>query len=202
MITVSRPFVLASASPTRTAMLAAAGLPHEVEVPRIDEVAIRNALVADGATPRDVADALAEAKARRVSQRRSAGFVLGSDQVLDLDGTVLSKPGSPQDACAQLARLSGQTHRLLSAAVLYEDGRPVWRHVATARLTVRPLTPAFVEAYVARTWEQIRHAVGCYQIEHEGVRLMSRIEGDHFTILGLPLVELLNYLVVRGELPT
>jgi septum formation protein len=181
-------------------MLTAAGVAHQVEVPRIDESAVRDALAADGATPRDIADALAEAKACRVAQRHPQGFVLGSDQVLDLDGAVLSKPASPDDAVAQLGQMSGKTHRLLSAAVLYEDGRPVWRHVATARLTVRPLTAAFIQDYVARNWDDIRSSVGCYRIEAEGVRLMSAIEGNHFTILGLPLVEFLNYLVVRGEL--
>jgi len=194
--------VLASGSPTRAAMLTAAGVSHRVEVPRVDEAGIRDALAAEGAAPRDVADALAEAKARRVAQRHPRGLVLGSDQVLDLDGQVLAKPETPAEAVAQLLRLSGQTHRLLSAAVLYGDGAPVWRHVSVARLTVRALSPEFIQDYVARNWEEIRLSVGCYRIEGEGVRLMARIDGDHFTILGLPLVELLNYLVIRGELPT
>lgn len=194
--------ILASGSPTRAAMLTAAGIAHRVEVPRVDEAAIRDALTSEGATPRDIADALAEAKTRRISQRHPRGLVLGADQVLELGGQVLAKPASPADAVAQLQRMSGQTHRLLSAAVLFEDGRPVWRHVGVARLTMRTLSPAFVEDYVARNWEEIRSSVGCYRIEGEGVRLMARIEGDHFTILGLPLVELLNYLVGRGDLPT
>jgi septum formation protein len=194
--------ILASGSPVRAAMLAAAGIPHRVEVPRVDEVALRDALLAEGSHARDIADALAEAKARKVAQRYPQGLVLGADQVLDLDGAILSKADSPRDACGQLQRMSDRPHRLLSAAVLYDGGRPVWRHVSTARLTVRPLSVSFIEDYVARNWDDIRTSVGCYRIEGEGVRLMSRIEGDHFTILGLPLVELLNYLVVRGELPT
>lgn len=194
--------VLASGSPTRAAMLTAAGIPYRVDVPRLDESAVRDALLADGAKSREIADALADAKARRIAQRHPKGLVLGADQILDLDGVILSKPATPEEARTQLGRMSGQTHHLLSAAVLYEHGHPVWRHVSTARLTVRPLSEAFIAGYVAQHWDDIRGSVGGYRIEGEGVRLMSRIDGDHFTILGLPLVELVNYLVLRGELAT
>lgn len=190
---------LASGSATRRQMLEAAGLEIAVAAARVDEESVKAALLAEGATPRDVADALAEMKAVKVAAK-TGGLVLGADQVLEVGGALISKPESPAEAVAQILGLSGQTHRLLSAAVLVRDGAPVWRHVGVARLTMRTLSPGFVEAYVARTWDEIRHSVGGYQIEAEGIRLMARIEGDHFTILGLPLLELLNYLVISGEI--
>lgn len=190
---------LASGSATRRQMLEAAGLEIAVAGARVDEESVKAALLAEGATPRDVADALAEMKAAKVAAK-TGGLVLGADQVLEAGGALISKPESPAEVVTQILSLSGQTHRLLSAAVLFRDGAPVWRHVGVARLTMRSLSPAFVEAYVARTWDEIRHSVGGYQIEAEGIRLMARIEGDHFTILGLPLLELLNYLVISGEI--
>ncbi len=192
--------VLASGSVTRARMLSDAGVDLVVDVPRLDEASVRMALLADGATPRDIADALAEAKARKVASRHPGTMVLGSDQVLTLEGRVFGKAETPDILRDQLQALSGCTHELLSAAVLYEDARPVWRHVSVARLTMRPLSATFVADYVARSWEDVKGGVGGYRIEGEGVRLMERIDGDHFTILGLPLVPLLNYLVLRGVL--
>jgi septum formation protein len=190
--------VLASTSLIRLQLLQAAGLSVEVAAPRVDEATARQALLAEGATPRDIADALAEMKARKLADRRPADLVLGCDQVLDLDGAVLSKPQSPDDARDQLRRLRGRTHRLCSAIVAYEDAQPVWRHVAEARLTMHQISDAYLDDYVDRTWESIRHSVGCYKLEEEGVRLFSAITGDHFTILGLPLLPLLAWLGTRG----
>lgn len=195
------PLILASGSTTRAAMLRAAGLTVTPQFPRVDEDLIRSALLAEGATPRDIADALAEAKAVKVSHRNPGALVLGGDQVLDLHGEILTKPATPADAVAQITRLAGQTHRLLSAAVVARDGQALWRHVSVARLTMHPLTADEIAAYVARNWDTIRHSVGAYLIEAEGVALMSRIEGDHFTILGLPLIELLNWLRIRQNGP-
>lgn len=195
------PLLLASASETRAAMLRAAGLSPQVLPARIDEEAIRAALQAEGAGPRDLADALAEMKARKLSDKHPGALVLGADQVLELKGEVFAKPETPDAARAQLRALSGKTHRLLSAAVVYRAGKPEWRHVGEARLTMHDLTGGEIDSYVTRNWDSIRHSVGCYQIEKEGVRLMSRIEGDHFTILGLPLIPLLSWLRLRGEMP-
>lgn len=196
------PLLLASASETRAAMLRAAGLAPQILPARIDEEAIRAALQAEGATPRDLADALAEMKARKLSDKHPEALVLGADQVLELKGEVFAKPETPDAARAQLRALSGKTHRLLSAAVIYRAAKPEWRHVGEARLTMHDLSDSFIDAYVARNWDSIRHSVGCYQIEKEGVCLMSRVEGDHFTILGLPLIPLLSWLRLRGEMPT
>lgn len=199
--TPPRRLVLASGSAIRGDLLRNAGLAIEVERPRVDEDAVRAALQAEGAAPRDVADTLAELKARKVSERCPDALVIGCDQVLDLDGRILVKPESAALARLQLAELCGRSHRLLSAAVVCENGRPIWRHVGSARLTMRAATGAYLDAYVARNWPGIGDSVGAYKLEAEGVRLFSRIEGDYFTILGLPLIELLTWLGIRGDIP-
>lgn len=190
--------ILASTSPIRLQMLRAAGLQVDAIAPRVDEATVRDALLAEGAHPRDVADALAEMKARKIAERHPGALVLGCDQVLALDREVFAKPESPQDAHAQLLRLRGTSHKLLTAIVAYENAMPVWRHVAEARLTMHAISDAYLDDYVARNWDSIRHSVGCYKIEEEGVRLFSAISGDHFTILGLPLLPLLAWMGTRG----
>lgn len=192
------PLILASASAVRLALLRSAGLDVRAEPARVDEETARDALLAEGAKPRDVADALAELKARKVADRAPDAWVIGCDQVLDFRGRILSKPASQADARAQLTALRGQAHRLLSAVVLYHEGAPVWRHVATVSLTMRAFSDAYLDAYLGRNWPGIGDAVGGYKLEAEGVRLFSRIEGDYFTVLGLPLVPLLSYLSQRG----
>jgi septum formation protein len=199
---MSDPIILASGSVIRAEMLRRAGVGIDVVPARIDEVALKDALVAEGATARDIADALAETKALRVAAKHPSRWVLGCDQVLEHRGEILSKPLDPAEARAQLSRLSGSRHSLLSAAVLCDDGQPIWRDVGQVHLTMHPLSDAFIDDYVARNWDSIRHSVGCYKIEEEGVRLFSRIEGDHFTIQGLPLIEFLSFLVLRGKLAT
>ena len=196
------PLVLASGSAIRAQLLRQAGVPHRVEVARVDEDMIKTALQAEGAPPRDIADALAEMKARRISEKNPGVLVLGCDQVLDHRGDMLSKPESPEDAIAQLSRLQDDRHALLSAAVICENGTPIWRHVGQVRLRMRRLSDSYIQEYVSRNWDSIRHAVGCYKLEEEGVRLFSGIEGDHFHVLGLPFLELLNYLILRGDIST
>lgn len=191
---------LASASEARRRLLEAAGLGVTVQPARLDEEAVRASLEAEGSGPREIADALAEGKARKVAARR-AGLVLGADQVLELDGRLLSKAATRAEAAEVLRAMSGRVHKLHSAAVIYEDGRPVWRHVGTARLHMRDLSAAYLADYLDRNWEEVRHAVGCYHVEAEGARFITRIEGDLFTVQGLPLLELLSFLVLRGDLP-
>ncbi len=196
------PLLLASASPIRRQLLEAAAIPVEALPARVDEDNIRAALEAEGAHPRDIADTLAEAKARKLAARHPERLVLGCDQVLEFDRRVWSKPETPDQALIQLKTLRGQTHRLLSAAVVYDRAQPVWRHVSRADLTMRQVSDRYLQDYVARNWQQIRHSVGAYQLEAEGVRLFSAIEGDYFTILGLPLLPLLDWLGTRGFIDT
>ena len=125
---------------------------------------------------------------------------MGCDQVLEFDGQLVSKPEPPEQALAQLRAMRGKRHKLLSAAVLCRDGKPDWRHVGQVRLTMRDSSDAYLQDYVARNWDSIRHAVGGYKLEEEGVRLFTVIDGDYFTVLGMPLLELLNYLTLRGEI--
>lgn len=196
------PLVLASSSLTRLRLLQAAGLSATAQPPRIDEPALRAALEAEGAGPRDIADTLAETKARRIAARRPGAVVIGCDQVLELDGRARGKAATPEDARRQLLDLRGRSHRLLSAIVLCHDGQPQWRHIGEARLTMRDFSDDWLDGYLARNWDDLRHAAGGYLVEAEGVRLFSGIEGDWFTILGLPLLPLLGYLGQRGFIAT
>ena len=194
--------VLASQSHGRLAMLRAAGVDVAAEPALVDEDAIKRALVAEGAKPRDIADALAEAKAVKVSRRNILATVLGCDTILaSVEGVLFDKPETMEEAKAQLATLSGKTHRLIVAAVVAEGGSAIWRMVDTAQLTMRPLSGEFIDNYVELYWEQIRHCVGCYRIEAEGAQLFSHISGSQFTIIGLPLLGLLDYLRTKGMMP-
>ncbi|MBV1868927.1 MAG: Maf family nucleotide pyrophosphatase [Marinosulfonomonas sp.] len=197
---MSAPIILASGSEIRQLLLRNAGVSFDVQVARVDEEAIKAAMIAEKAPANDIADALAEAKARKVSQKMPGALVIGCDQVLECGGAILSKPENRDMARAQLDQLNDSSHKLLSAAVIYMDGQPQWRHVGTARLTMRNASDGYLDDYLARNWDSIQTSVGCYKLEEEGVRLFSRIEGDYFTVLGLPLTELLGYLTVRGDL--
>lgn len=192
--------ILASQSAARRAMLVAAGVPHDAMTAGVDEESAKAALRADGLNARSLADALAELKATKLSRRHPGDLVLGCDQIASTeDGKTLDKPADREEAAAQLRMLRGRTHRLTSAAVICEGGAPVWRHVDIAKLTMRDFSDAFLGAYLDAEWPAIGGCVGGYRLEGLGAQLFSRIEGSHFTILGLPLLPLLDYLRVRGN---
>jgi len=192
------PLVLASGSSIRAQLLRNAGVSFEVEKPRVDEDSLKQAMIAEGARPRDIADALAETKAHKISGKHPVSWVIGCDQVVDFKGRLISKPASPEQALEQIGMMRGQSHKLFSAAVIYHQNKPVWRHVAQVRLTMRAVSDDYLADYVSRKWESIRHSAGAYQLEAEGVRLFEVIDGDYFTVLGMPLLEILNFLALRG----
>lgn len=188
--------ILASQSQARRAMLDVAGVPHEAMRPGVDEDSAKASLAA--LSPRDLADALAELKAVKLSGRHPEALVLGCDSVVTLeDGTLLDKPESREQAADHLRLLSGKRHDLISAAVIAEGGNAVWRHVDRARMHVRTLSEGFISAYLDAEWPAISGCVGCYRIEGPGVQLFAGIEGSQFTILGLPLLPVLDYLRTR-----
>lgn len=190
--------ILASGSEIRARLLENAGLTIEVRKPRVDEEALKASMTAAAAPPRDIADALAQLKASKIASRAPDAWVIGCDQVLAWGGKLLSKPSSPDQAVAQLADMRGTTHSLFSAAVVCHDGVPVWRHVGRADLHMRDFSNAYLDDYVTRNWNSIRHSVGAYKLEEEGVRLFDKVDGDYFTVLGMPLLELLDFLALRG----
>ena len=192
------PLILASGSKIRRTLFENAGIEIDVIPARIDEDAIKSSLINENAKPRDIADALAEYKARKVSQKHPDATVIGSDQVLDFNGTALSKPTSQDNALSQLLSMREKTHSLYSAVVVYQGGKPTWRFVGRAQLTMRNFSDDYIESYVARNWDEIRYCVGGYQLEAEGSRLFQRIQGDYFTVLGIPLIELLAFLSAKG----
>jgi septum formation protein len=195
---MTRQLILASASPIRLQLLQNAGLQVTARPARVDEDSLRASLQADHASPRDIADALAEMKARKIAEKDPAALVLGCDQVLEFDGQLWTKPETLAEARQQLQTLRGKTHRLHSALVVYDAAQPVWRHIGTARLTMRENSDTYLDAYLSRHWPALAQSLGGYQIESEGVRLFSAIDGDLFTIQGLPLLPLLTWLGLRG----
>ena len=194
--------ILASGSKIRAQLLQNAGVEFTTVVARIDEEMIRQSLTAEEASPRDIADTLAEMKAQKVASKHPEALVIGCDQILSFENACLAKTKSPEEAIAQLKEMRGKRHQLLSATVIYGEGKPLWRHVGVVRLHMRDVSDAYIAAYVARNWESIQHSVGAYKLEEEGVRLFTRIEGDYFNVLGLPLLDLLSYLTLRGTLPS
>ena len=194
--------LLASRSAARRGMLEAAGVPFESVVAELDEEEAKAGLIATGFEPRDLAEMLAEMKARSVPAPVGA-LVLGADQVLERDdGSMLSKPASRVEAFAQLRGLSGRTHYLHSAAVIVENGERAWGRTETAVMSVRRLSEAFLQDYLDREYEAVRFNVGTYRVEGRGVQLFETIEGSHFAILGLPLLSLLDFLRSRGLIGT
>ncbi|MFA6154933.1 Maf-like protein [Mesorhizobium sp.] len=192
--------ILASGSRFRKAMLVNAGVDVEAVPADVDERALEAPLQHSGVSPEDVALVLAEAKATDVSERRPGALVLGCDQTLSLGDEMFHKPADMEGARRHLLALSGRTHQLNSAAVLVRDGNVLWRHVGIASMTMRKLEPAFIGRHLARVGAKALSSVGAYQIEGEGLQLFDRIEGDHFTIVGLPLLPLLAELRNLGAI--
>lgn len=191
--------ILASQSASRRAMLEAAGVPFRAESAGVDEEAAKLAYAAQGYDGRGLADALAELKAVKVSRRHPEALVLGCDSTVQAsDGTLLDKAESREESRRQLAGLAGTTHRLTSAAVVAFGGAPIWRHIDVAKMTMRPFSDAFLDSYLDAEWPAIGACVGGYRIEGLGAQLFARIEGSQFTIMGLPLLPLLDWLRIRG----
>lgn len=194
--------VLASASVTRRALLAAAGVPFEIVPARVDEDEIKLAMRAEGAAGIEIAEVLAEAKARYVSRSQAGRMVLGADQVLVFDGEIFDKPVDRADARRQLMRLRGARHELISYAVIVRDGDRIWQGVDRARLHMRDMSDDFIDAYLDAAGADALNGPGGYRVESLGVQLFARIDGSHYTILGLPMFALLDYLRANGMLMT
>jgi septum formation protein len=195
------PVILASASPARARLLRAAGVEVAQRPAAIDEEAVRAALQAEGVGPGDAAVALAELKAGRVaSQAPADAIVLGADQILSCDDDWLAKPADLAEARAQLERLAGRRHELATAVVAFRNGARIWHQLSIARLWLRPCSKSFLDAYLNALGEAALSSVGAYQIEALGAQLFARIEGDHFAIQGLPLLEVLEFLRAQGVL--
>ncbi len=192
--------VLASASAARRDMLTRAGVVFTVHTAAVDEAAAKQAMAVESADPGEVAAALAELKATRVSAHHPAATVIGADQMLDCDGVWFDKPADAAAARAQLQALRGRSHRLTSAVVAVRDGIPVWRHREAAHLTMRPFSDAFLDHYLAGVGAAVLASVGAYQLEGRGAQLFGAVAGDHFTILGMPLLPLLEFLRDNGDL--
>ena len=197
----SPPITLASTSSARQAILRNAGVAFEAVRSGVDEDAAKAGLLAEGASPRDVADALAELKAFKVSAKRP-GLVIGSDQTLELDGALIDKVDTVEQARERLIQLRGKVHKLHSAVVVARDGQPIWRIVETSSLSVRSFSDAWLDDYIERNSPDILWSVGCYLLEGEGVQLFDRIDGDYFAILGLPVTRLFDFLRLHGALQT
>jgi nucleoside triphosphate pyrophosphatase len=193
--------VLASGSTTRARLLSAAGIAFDAVSPHVDEEAIKESLLAEHATPRDIADALAALKASKVSMSRPGVLVVGADLVLVFENELISKCADMDSARTLLRRLSGHTHELIAGVVVAKDGAIVWRHIARAQLSMRKFSDAFLDDYLAAGGDEILSSVGCYHLEYRGIQLFSNIVGDYFTVLGLPMVPLVNALRELGALP-
>ena len=194
------PLILASQSPFRRMLMENAGLAFETRAAEIDERAVEAALAVRNPTPPQVAEALAIEKAQDVAGRCPGALVIGSDQTLSLDGRVFHKPADMAEATSHLTAMSGRTHALNCGIALVRNGQTLWSHVSIAHLTMRPLSASFIDRHLARVGERVLASVGAYQLEGEGVQLFERIDGDYFTILGLPLLPLLAKLRELGAI--
>ena len=195
---MSGKLILASSSEVRKALLEKSNISFTSIKANIDEDAVKSSLLSENYSPRDIADALAELKASKISLKNQNSLVLGCDQILEFEGNILEKPPSKNSAIQQLMTISGKKHCAYSAAVIFESSQPIWRYVGKADLFLKNNSEEYISDYVNRNWESIRNSVGGYKIEEEGCRLFSKINGDYFSILGMPLLEIINFLCIRG----
>ncbi len=192
--------VLASGSSIRAKLLRDAGVRFSTKVSKIDEASIIASLKTEKAKPKDVVDLLAEYKAQRVALKYSDAIVIGCDQILVCDKEIYEKAQTLDAARSTLQSLRGKAHQLMSAVVIFEQGKPVWRHMGRAQLVMRDFSDLYLENYIEQNRDTILSSVGCYRLEEEGVQLFSHIQGDYFTILGIPLLEVLGFLRSHGVL--
>lgn len=197
---VAVPVILASQSPARRRLLAAAGVAFQADSPRVDEEEVKRSLRAAGARPEQAAEQLAEIKALKVSQRHPGALVIGADQLLVCDGAWFDKPADRAAALAQLEALQGRMHRLVTSLVVARDGQRLWHHQEAPRITLRRLDRAQLERYLEAAGDGVLASVGAYHLEGLGAQLMLKVEGDHFTVQGLPLLPLLEFLRLNKAL--
>ena len=197
---MSSKIVLASSSRIRSQMLTNAGIPHESIKTYIDEDAAKTKLLLNKTTHYEIAEQLAETKAEKVTVQRPQSYVIGCDQVLSFEGKLYSKPKNKLILKNQLQEMSGKTHELTSVAVVYKDMKLIWSHAGSVKLSMRRLSDCAIERYVETNWEHVKHCTGGYEIESKGVQLIEKIDGDFFTILGMPLLEVISFFKSRGIL--
>ena len=198
VLLMSGELILASSSEVRKELLKKSNISFVSVKPNIDEDTVKSSLLVENYSPRDIADALAELKASKVSLKNPDRLVLGCDQILEFEGAILEKPSSKNLAVQQLIKISGKKHSAYSAAVIFENSQPIWRFVGKADLFLKNNSEGYISDYVNRNWDSIKNSVGGYKIEEEGCRLFSKINGDYFSVLGMPIIEIINFLCIRG----
>ena len=186
--------VLASKSQIRSLLLEKAGIEFSTVDPAIDEKEVKLSYISNNYPTRDIADVLADMKARKISNRFPDGIVIGCDQILDFNSVILSKAKDQDELIYQLKQLQGNKHKLHSACVVYNAQKPEWRFIGSVSMTMRNLSDRYISKYVQDNWDGIKHSVGGYQIENSGISLFSKIDGDYFSVLGLPIIQLIDHL--------
>ena len=192
--------ILASKSQTRSELLLKAGLKFTAIDANIDEKEAQSFYINKGYSARDLADILAAMKAKKLSCKYLDKLVIGCDQIMECNGQILSKANNPTDLADQLKFLRSKSHTLYSACVVYFANKAEWRFIGSATITMRNLSDEYISKYVGDNWDEVKHCVGGYKIENSGISLLSKVNGDYFSILGLPIIQLLDYLVNRGVL--